>query len=239
MVFCLLIGRKLGRRKFRQDPEGARAGLGAVEGAIFALLGLLIAFTFSSAVTRFDERRHLVVQEANAIGTAYLRVDLISPALQPELRSLFRAYVEKRIEAYSRQAGPTPVDISEYSALQARIWALSVSACRAEASPAPTTMLLPALNEMFDITTTRSAARLIHPPKIIFFMLCVVSLGAALLAGFAMAASDRPSWLHILAFAAITAGTVYVIFDLEFPRLGAIRIDTIDRLLIDVRANMK
>ena len=66
-----------------EDPAGALAGIGAVEGAVF---GLLIAFTFSGAGTRFDTRRQLVVEETNAIGTAYLRLDLLPAALQPSLR---------------------------------------------------------------------------------------------------------------------------------------------------------
>ncbi len=69
-----------------EDPAGALAGIGAVEGAVFGLVGLLIAFTFSGAGTRFDTRRQLVVEETNAIGTAYLRLDLLPAALQPALR---------------------------------------------------------------------------------------------------------------------------------------------------------
>jgi len=77
MILLLELGRRLGRLRQRKDEEAARAGLGAVEGAVFALLGLLIAFTFSGAALRFDARRQLIVQEANAIGTAWLRLSLL------------------------------------------------------------------------------------------------------------------------------------------------------------------
>ena len=75
LLLMMEAGRRLGVRRLAADPEGARAGIGAVEGAVFALLGLLIAFTFSGAASRFDDRRHLVAEEANAIGTAWLRID--------------------------------------------------------------------------------------------------------------------------------------------------------------------
>jgi hypothetical protein len=74
-LIFLEVGRRLGRRRLAEDPEGARAGAGAVEGAVFALFGLLIAFTFTSAAARYEARRDLIVQHANAIGTAWLRLE--------------------------------------------------------------------------------------------------------------------------------------------------------------------
>ena len=239
MILCLEAGRRLGRKKIRQDPEGARAGVGTIEGVVFALLGLLIAFTFSGAAGRFDTRRGLVLEEANDIGTAYLRIDLIPPECQPELRSLFRLYVDKRIDIYRRLNETSPADFSECLALQSRIWDLAVRSCQAQPSPAPTTLLLPALNEMFDISTSRTAALKVHPPLIVFFMLGALSLAASLLAGFNMASATRPSWLHIMIFATVTVGTIYMICDIELPRSGLIRVNAIDRLLVDVRAGMK
>lgn len=90
IILLLELGRKLGRRRRGQDGEGAGAGLGVVEGAVFTLMGLLVAFTFSGAASRFDLRRQLIVEEANAIGTAWLRLDLLPAEAQPGLRELFR-----------------------------------------------------------------------------------------------------------------------------------------------------
>jgi hypothetical protein len=77
MVVLLEVGRRIGIYRRRNDPEGAREGVGAVEGAIFGLLGLLIAFTFSGAAARFDQRRHLIVEETNAIRTAFLLAEVL------------------------------------------------------------------------------------------------------------------------------------------------------------------
>jgi len=99
-------------------------------------------------------------------------------------------------------------------------------------------LLLPALNQMIDITTTRAMAAEMHPPAIIFGMLFSLTLVAALLAGFAMGGGKSPSWLHMLGFAAVIAITAYVILDIEYPRRGLIRVDRFDHALVDLRAGM-
>lgn len=102
MLVCLEIGRRIGIRRMAQDPEGARQGVAAVEGSVFGLLGLLIAFTFSGAASRFDARRQMVVAEANNIGTAWLRLDLLPQEPAAKLRELFRQYLDARLDAYQK-----------------------------------------------------------------------------------------------------------------------------------------
>src|SRR4051794_33487698 len=82
MLVLLEAGKRAGARRHAVDPDGAHLGTNAIDGAIYALLGLLIAFTFSGAASRFDERRALIVQEGNDIGTAYLRLDLLPATAQ-------------------------------------------------------------------------------------------------------------------------------------------------------------
>ena len=96
MLF-LEMGRRFALRRKREDPEGAEKGLGAVEGAIFGLMGLLIAFTFSGAGERFQHRRDLILQETNDIGTAWMRIDLLPADAQPQMRQLFREYLDARL----------------------------------------------------------------------------------------------------------------------------------------------
>lgn len=79
VLLSLVIGRRIGARRVAQDAEGAQAGVAAVEGAVLALMGLLIAFTFSGAAARFDARRNLIIEETNAIGTAWLRLARSAP----------------------------------------------------------------------------------------------------------------------------------------------------------------
>ncbi len=241
MLMLLEAGRRIGNRRLARDPKGARAGTGAVDGAVFALLGLLIAFTFSGAASRFDARRNLVVEETNAIGTAWLRLDLLPPSAQPALRDLFRRYVDSRLDIYRKlpDVAAAKAELARSIALQGEIWTRAVAAGQMDGAPPPATMLLlPALNQMIDITTTRTMAVQLHPPAVIFIMLTGMALASALLAGYGMAGGQTRSWLHIIGFAAITAVAVYVILDIEFPRLGLIRVDAFDQALVELRASM-
>lgn len=241
LLLCMELGRRLGLASIKKDPDAAHKGIGAIEGAVFAILGLLIAFTFSGAATRFEERRHLIGQEANAIGTAYLRISILPEEAQQELRQLFRSYVDMRVLTYRsmENQAETRALLAKQAALQDKIWVMSVSACRRQNAPANAAMLmLPALNEMIDITTTREVATQNHPPTIIFIMLGGLSLFSALLAGYGMSCRGR-SWLHVITYAAIISITFFVILDLEYPRRGLIRIDSADRVLIELRQNMK
>jgi hypothetical protein len=241
MLLLLEAGRQLGLRRQKKDTDGARAGLGAVEGAIFGLLGLLVAFTFSGAAARFDARRQLTIQEANNIGTAWLRLDLLPADAQPALRGHFRSYLDSRIETYRLFSDPAAAakELAVSLRLQGAIWKEAVAAsARPEAGRADT-LLLPALNEMFDIVTTRTMASRTHPPPIVFWMLGTLVLSGALFAGFGMAGGRTRSWVHYLGYAGIMALTVLVTLDLEYPRLGMIRVDAADQALVEVRAGMK
>ena len=238
MLLALEAGRRLGMRRLARMGPTSLAGFGAVEGAIFALMGLLVAFTFSGAAARLDARRTQIVDESNAIGTAWLRLDLLPPEAQPPLRDLFRRYVDARLEAYRRlpDMEAAKVEMKKAQQLQSQIWAAAVEGSQG-APPSTALLLLPALNQMIDITTTRSMARRMHPPAVIFVMLGAVCVAGALLAGYAMAAAGR-SWTHTVAFVAVMAVTVWVILDLEFPRAGFIRLDSFDQAMVDVRQSM-
>jgi hypothetical protein len=241
ILILLEVGRRLGEHRLADDPEGARNGIGAVEGVIFGLVGLLIAFTFSGAANRFDERRALVVQEANAIGTAYLRLDLLPEGAQPALRDLFRRYLDARIETYRRlpDFAAAKATLQESIRVQNEIWSQALAAGKGEgASPDAVKLLVPALNEMIDITTTRTTATAMHPPPVIYLMLVVLTLAASLMAGYGMAGAKKRSWTHMLGFAVVMSLAVYLIVDLEYPRLGLIRVQTFDRTLVDLRADM-
>lgn len=242
ILLCLALGRWLGQRVHARAGTGQMGSVGSLETSVFALLGLLIAFTFSGALTRFDVRRAQAVDEANAIGTAYLRVDLLPAAAQPKLRETFRDYTDARIATYRKlpDVAAARKELERSLALQSDLWAQSVKAARQpDASRAAEMLLLPAVNAMFDITTVRVAATQIHPPTIVYGMLVALSLAAALLAGYQQSGEKDYDWVHKLGFAAITSLTVYVILDIEHPRLGLVRIDAIDQFLVSVRAGMK
>ena len=241
MLVFFEVGRRFGLARLARDPEGLAKGTGAAEGAVFGLLGLILAFSFSGAASRFEERRHLITEEANAIGTAYLRLDLLPENAQPQLRTLFRQYLDVRSTIYqgSHDDSAASQKMETAARLQADIWTKSQSASRSDgASPDATKLLLPALNDMIDITTTRATATQNHPPLIVYLLLAGLSLVGAMLVGYAMSANKGRNWLHSISFAAVISLASYVIIDLEFPRLGLIRVDGADKVLLDLRKSL-
>lgn len=241
MVIFSAVGRRSGMARLALRPEDLPRGVGLVEGAVFALLGLIIALTFAGALSRFQDRRQLITEEANAIGTAYLRLDLLPDNIQPETRELFRRYLDSRIAEYlnMEDVTATQTKLAEAEALQEEIWAKALSVCcRPESPPSIAMLLLPALNGMFDIRTTRMMANENHPPLVVFILLGGLSLIGAFLVGYGMSGSKDRAWLHPLVFAVVLSLSLYVIVDLEFPRLGLIRVDAADHVLIELRRSM-
>lgn len=242
MLGMLEVGRRLGIRRRQQESETERGNLGAIEGAVFALFGLLMAFSFSGAATRFNEKRMLIAEEANAIETAYLRLQLVPEQERLALEELFRSYMDSRLEVYRRLPNmqAAEMEMANSKKLQEEIWTKAVVATRLPNShPDAGKLLLPALNNMIDISTIRTMALQNHPPGIIYGLLFVLGLICSLLAGYRMASGRLRSWLHILSFTVITVIIVYVILDVEFPRTGLIRLETADQLLIKARESMK
>jgi len=244
MLICLEIGCRLGKRSLAMDPQGSVSGTSALQSAVFSLFGLLVAFTFSGAPARLDDARHMIQNEANAIGTAYSRLDLLPPGSQPAIREKFRNYVDSRLATF-RKLPDIPAaeeELSRSEKLQSDIWKQVLAAASVpDRDPVALNLLVPALGEMFDAASTRTTSRMMHPPLAIFALLFLLALVCSLLAGHAMAGSKQRSWLHIAAFAVVYVMSVYVILEIEYPRLGSFSVleTSYDRVLVDVRGSMK
>jgi hypothetical protein len=241
MLIMLEAGRRFGIRRRPTESEGERGSLGTIEGAMFAMFGLVVAFSFSGAAGRFNDKRALIAVEANCIETAYLRLNLLSQQTQPELQELFRRYLDSRLETYRKLPNieAAEVEVAKSKKLQKEIWTKAIAATQLRDSNVDAgKLLLPSLNNMIDITTTRGMALQTHPPSVIYALLFSLGLICALLAGYRMAVGQRRSWLHILSFAVVTVIIVYVIIDVEYPRAGLIRLQAFDQLLVDVRNSM-
>ena len=191
----------------------------------------------SVAMGRFDEHRSLATHELNAIDTAYHRLDLLPPETQPPIRQLLRDYVTSR---------PNQYETSDHSAsaesrrLQEEIWKESVAAA-SMSQPNPnsaTLVLLPALNNMLDITNTRRNAFNMHPPDAVFLLLLFLSCLCAFIAGFVIKPGHN-SWIHMVTFAAIVSHTIGAIFDIEYPHHGLIRLTSYDSYFVALRDSMK
>ena len=241
MIGAAEAGRRLGGlRRLRSDDADA-VGTSAVDAAVLGLLGLLIAFWFSSAGTRLDMRRSLIVEEANAIGTAWLRLSILPEDTRASVRELFRGYLDSRLaQRPSASPAESPAKLSDRLKDQRdAIWRQSVASVRRCESDQTAALLLSAINEMFDAGSRHQASYKAHTPTEILVLLLFVSIFAALLAGHDMSGAGRFKWLHMAVFASVTSVTIWVIYDLEMPRYGLIRIDDYDQALLDVRGDFE
>src|SRR5262245_26670430 len=157
MLACLEGGYRMGARHSRSDPQ-AHEGIHAIEAAVFALLGLLLGFAFAGATARLDARRQLIVQEANAVGTAYHMLDALPATEQHGLRLLFRDYLSARLRVYAGGASRDTMDarITRANRIQEELWDRAVEAARLDPTQNATRLLLPAIVGMMDVTTART-----------------------------------------------------------------------------------
>ncbi len=242
MLIFLEIGRRIGVRWLAVAPDKAKPSFASVEAPIYALFGLLIAFTFSGAPARLDTRRQQIVQEANAIQTAYFRIDLLSPDAQPVMRQMFRDYVDGRLLIYRKlpDIDAAMAEFAKSGTLQKQMWTEAIAVVDAPgAHPEAGKMFLPAINTMIEITETRLVSAQIHPPFVLFILLFLLALVISMLSGFGMADHPRKSWLHLAAYALIPVVVVFVVLEIEYPRMGLLPVVTsFDTVLVDVRNKM-
>ena len=156
LLLALEGGFRTGRHTLRKRAIEMTSQVGALQGAILGLLGLLLAFSFAAAGARFLERQDLILREANAIGTAYLRADLLDEPYRSDLRAALKRYAEYRIAvARHLRSGPMSADL-EVEQQHAAIW----KAARDGIAARPGAMLtvLAPVNEVIDLHATRVAA---------------------------------------------------------------------------------
>jgi hypothetical protein len=239
ILISMEVGHRIGVRRARNP--GRRHPLSAsIQGAIFGLMALLVSFTFYGAGSRFDARRSLAVREANAIGTTYLRLDLLPPETQPELREDFRVYLRSRLAVFQQIPNIKAVKaaLDRSSALQDSLWTKVVKASNG-IGPAERILILSSLNDTIDITTESTVAFITHPPAAVFIMLALTVIFSSGLAGYEMSGSSRRDWVSTISFTLVLAIALYVILDYEFPRIGLIRVDPVDQVLVHTLNKMK
>ena len=157
------------------------------------------------------------------------------------MRHLFRDYLEARLRVYEKLPNlkAAEQELGRVVELQGEIWSAAAATSRNDPTQNAARLLLPAINEMIDVTTARTIAMHTQLPLLIFVLLAGVALISGLLAGYAMSKREKRSLLHMVLYAAVIAVTVYVILDLEYPRFGLIRLDAADKALLQLRKSIR
>ena len=207
--------------------------------AIFGLLALLLAITFSGASDRFDKRRDLISKEVSTIGTAYQSVDLLAPKSQIAVRDLFKKYLDSRIDVYqgSMAEGDLEKKFQTHNAIGNQLWASVVKAVRETVYPEKliAAQILPEVSDMFDASENQRLSMKFHPPPIIWQALICLALIGSLVAGYNMGIEQKRDWFLTIIFILLMAGTISIILNLEYPRVGFVRLDDFDLELLSLR----
>lgn len=211
-------------QKKRRTSDTEATGIDYVLTSVFALLGLLIAFTFSLTLDRYETRRDLVVQEANAIGTAHIRSAFASDIHRVELRNLLETYAEKRL-AYGNAPLNKRTKIAKDSAeLRAKLVEAGISASQSVSILPLAPSLISSVNDVVDIGSEREAVSLARIPSSVIHMLLGYTMISAFLLGYSQLKASTPQQLaNKMLFILLTMALVSI-FDLDRPATGAIRV---------------
>jgi hypothetical protein len=197
--------------------------LANIQGATLGLLALLLGFSFALAAGRFNDRVQLITQEANAIGTAWLRCDLLPDVTRDATRNLLQAYTAQRTAFYgAADAAASAAAVAESEKLQARIWATFVS--EAKSSSERANVLLPPVNELIDLHGSRVAASQRHMPGVLLGLLIACSAISVAAVGYGCGVAGKRNVVLTTALTFLIAGTLWAIIDMDHPRKGLIRV---------------
>ncbi|MFI5332404.1 MAG: hypothetical protein ACHQ2F_15400 [Desulfobaccales bacterium] len=229
LVFFLLgdeLGFRLGRWKRPAVDEDARSQIITIQGAMLGLLALLLGFTFSMAMSRFELRKQQVLEESNAIGTTYLRAQLMPEPPRKEVSNLLRQYVQVRLQFY--RAGmegeqfQTAMDQTER--LQLELWSRAGAWAAQDPRAVTAGLFLQSLNEVIDLHSKGLTALENHVPEIILVLLYFVALTAIGLIGYGNGLAGRRNFMVTMVASLLIAAVILVIIDLDRPQRGLIRV---------------
>lgn len=223
LIGAFEVGFRAGRRAVAEHDTRAATQIGAIQGAVLGLLGLLLAFSFSAAGSRFLERQDLIVAEANAIGTAFLRADLLDEPHRGTLRSALRDYTAKRIELAARlRTGLDPGLLADTERLHAVMWSAAIDGVRE--TPDRYLAVLDPVNEVIDLHSIRLAAGRKHLPMLVFGLLVACCLLAVGVIGYGCGLGGRRRAPLSLSLILLISSALWITIDLDHPRAGLLQL---------------
>jgi hypothetical protein len=235
IIGCYAIG--LYRREvlLKKYPEQVGKDTTTMTGALLALLGLMLAFSFSMANSRFDTRRQVIIEEANDIGTVILRTEMYPDSVRALLSAGMKEYVEARIIVFEQSHTEAELQANQarLDSIGRSVWQITAAYAKVDPTTVRTSELIPALNDMIDIVTTRRAAFVATiPDSIIYFLLLLCLISTFLLAH---DQKNNPDWVIVIGFALMLSATIFTIIDLDRPQSGLINMDAPHQKIIELR----
>ncbi len=223
MAFVGELGYRIGTKWRIEEDQNRKEQLNATGSSLLILLSLLVSFTLTMAVSRYDQRRELVVREADAIGTTYLRAATLGPPYQRNFEQVLRGYVDARIDFFTAGVDPAQIEQAERSSsqLQQELWKNMVAVSRSDQTSVAVAFMN-SLNEVIDLDSERLAALENRIPLRVWMLIAIVALIAVFTRGLTL---KRRFWLTLVLGPMIIAVAVGLIADVDSPRSGFVRVN--------------
>ena len=229
------VGYRIASYRQRRSIEEKESPVGGMVGATLGLLAFMLAFTFGLAGSRFEDRRQVLLSEANAIGTTYLRAAMLPEPMRTDSQTLLREYVDVRLEMV--QPGKVDPSLLKSQELHKRLWSLAVAATEKDRSDI-TGLFVESLNQVIDLHATRLMAGLrSRVPDIIWIVLYVLAILAMVMMGYHSGLAHSRRSLAVIALILGFSAVLYLIADLDRPGEGTLRVS--QQTMIDLRHSMK
>jgi hypothetical protein len=229
MLLAAELGFRVGRRRQARTGEEGRGHFGAVQASLLGLLALLLGFTFNMSNVRYDARRHLVVDDANAIMALSFRGRLLPEPRRREFARLLRQYVEIRADAAALRRGITPEDlgqrIARAEALHRQMWDLVQAEVQGEHPAKGTDAMIGLLSDAFSIQQKRIQAYRSRVPATIIGLLFGAAIMSASAVGYSGGLRQYRGVLAATLLSLLAGATLYAILDLDQPRYGIIQVE--------------
>lgn len=226
MLLGAELGYRLGRRGRATNTDLTRIQIISIQGSTMALLALLLGFTFSMALSRFEYRKQMVVMESNAIGTAALRAQFLPESHADEIDTLVCRYVEIRLESVLSTCQGSPerdqLDVEDQK-IQLRLWRIANEAAEADPQSVPLGLFVHAVNELIDVKMQRDVAVANHVPESVLVFLLAFSVVAAVVLGYGNGLAGARIVGLTGAYGFIVVLVVMLIIDLDHPQQGLAR----------------
>ena len=215
-------GFQIGRVRRAAVDESGKSQIGTLEAAILGLLALLLGFTFSMVLLRFETRKEMVLKESNAIGTCYLRAQMLPEPQKTEISELLRQYVDSRLKA-ARTSNLQEL-ISRSEKLHDQLWSQAVATEKKEPQRLITLLFIQSLNDVIDIHSERLRVAMDRVPDMVWLLLFVVTVFSMGMIGYGTGLGQRHQLIPRLVVAVLIALVILVIMDLGQPQRGLIRV---------------
>jgi hypothetical protein len=227
-------GRRLAGYRLQRAAEEKESPVGGMVGGTLGLLAFMLAFTFGLASTRFEARRQILLQEANAIGTCYLRAAMLPEPMRTESRNLLREYVDVRLQAV--KPGQLEQGMAKSEELLNRLWGVAVASAEKEKTVI-TSLFITSLNQVIDLHSTRVMAGVrSRVPGIIWIVLYLLLILAMVMLGYQSGLVKSRRSIAVLALVIGFSSVLYLIADLDRPGQGALK--TNQETMTDLRRTM-